>query len=198
MRSCDVVIIGAGPAGSSSAISLARLGYSVALLDKEQFPRDKLCGDFINPSNWPILRALGVDKEILARARQRVTGFRITSVAGDEAECPLPLTSGPSMRAPALAGRSGSGFRPTGVLEGATGLPVGLHEPFGLGLSRAALDHILLEKAQGENVTVFQNCRIKRLTRKENPWHLEFAHGGAIETLQARLLGTPGSRITWA
>jgi geranylgeranyl reductase family protein len=155
MRSCDVVIIGAGPAGSSSAIALARLGYSVALLDREQFPREKLCGDFINPSNWPILRALGVEKEILARARQRVTGFRITSVAGDEAECPLPLTSA---------------------------------EPFGLGMPRRALDHILLEKAQGENVTVLQNCRIKRLTKKENLWHLEFDHAGTIETLQARVL----------
>jgi len=164
MRSCDVVIIGAGPAGSSSAISLARLGYSVALLDKEQFPREKLCGDFINPSNWPILRALGVEKEILARARQRVTGFRITSVAGDEAECPLSSDD--------------TGF-------------------FGLGLSRAALDYILLEKAQGENVTVLQDCRIKRLTREENPWHLEFDHAGTIETLQARILIGADGRHSW-
>jgi len=197
MRSCDVVIIGAGPAGSSAAIMLARLGYSVALLDKEQFPREKLCGDFINPSNWPILRALGVENEILARARQRVTGFRITSVAGDEAECPLPLTSGPSTRSPALAGGSCSGFRPTRVLEGATGLPVGLHEPFGLGLARAALDHILVEKAQGENVTVLQSCRIKRLTRKENPWHLEFDHDGTVETLRARVLIGADGRHSW-
>jgi len=197
MRSCDVVIIGAGPAGSSAAITLARLGYSVALLDKEQFPREKLCGDFINPSNWPILRVLGVEREVLTRARQRVTGFRITSVAGDEAECPLPLTSGPSTRAPALAGGSCSGFRPTGVLEGATGLPVGLHEPFGLGLSRAALDQILLEKAQGENVTVLQSCRIKRLTREDNRWHLEFDYAGAIETLQARLLIGADGRHSW-
>jgi len=164
MRSCDAVIIGAGPAGSSSAITLARLGYSVALLDKEQFPREKLCGDFINPINWPILRSLGVEREILARARQKVTGFRITSVAGDEAECPLPLTSA---------------------------------EPFGLGLSRATLDHILVEKAQSENVTVLQNCRIKRLTRKEYPWHLEFDHAGTIETLQARVLIGADGRHSW-
>lgn len=164
MRSCDVVIIGAGPAGSSSAISLARLGYSVALLDKEQFPREKLCGDFINPINWPILRALGVEREILSRARQRVTGFRITSVAGDEAECPLSSDD--------------TGF-------------------FGLGLSRAALDHILVEKAQGENVTVLQNCRIKRLTREDNAWHLEFDHAGTIETLQARVLIGADGRHSW-
>ena len=51
----DVIIIGAGPAGAASAISLARRGYAVALIDKEEFPREKLCGDFINPSNWPML-----------------------------------------------------------------------------------------------------------------------------------------------
>ena len=42
MRLFDVVIVGAGPAGSSAAISLARRGYAVALIDKEQFPREKL------------------------------------------------------------------------------------------------------------------------------------------------------------
>jgi len=160
MRSCDVVIIGAGPAGSSAAIMLARLGYSVALLDKEQFPREKLCGDFINPSNWPILRALGVEKEILSRARQRVTGFRITTVAGDEAECPLPLTS---------------------------------TEPFGLGLSRRSLDHILVEKAQGESVIVLQSCRIQNLEREETGWWIGFTAGRSrghhsCATLRGRVL----------
>ncbi len=91
MFSFDVAIIGAGPAGSSAAIALARMGYSVALADKEQFPREKLCGDFINPINWPILHTLGVERDVLACAHQKVTGFRITSVAGDEAESPLPL-----------------------------------------------------------------------------------------------------------
>jgi flavin-dependent dehydrogenase len=76
-------------------------------------------------------------------------------------------------------------------------LPVGLHEPFGLGLARAALDHILVEKAQGENVTVLQSCRIKRLTRKENPWHLEFDHDGTVETLRARVLIGADGRHSW-
>jgi len=164
MRSCDVVIIGAGPAGSSAAIMLARLGYSVALLDKEQFPREKLCGDFINPSNWPILRALGVENEILARARQRVTGFRITTVAGDEAECPLPLTS---------------------------------TEPFGLGLSRRSLDHILVEKAQGESVIVLQSCRIQNLEREETGWRIGFNAYGSAETLRARVLIGADGRHSW-
>jgi menaquinone-9 beta-reductase len=90
MRNFDVAIVGAGPAGSSAAIHLARKGYAVALLDKEQFPREKLCGDFLNPINWPVLRALEVDRELLARAHAKVTTFRVSSFSGDEVEVPLP------------------------------------------------------------------------------------------------------------
>jgi menaquinone-9 beta-reductase len=93
MQQFDVVIVGAGPAGSSAAIALAREGYSVALLDKEQFPREKLCGDFLNPINWPMLRELGVERDILFRPHEKVTRFRITSFLGQEAEVPLPGTN---------------------------------------------------------------------------------------------------------
>ena len=94
MAKFDVAIIGAGPSGSSAAIALARRGYAVALVDKERFPREKLCGDFVNPTNWPILDTLGVEQEILSRERQRITAFRITTFAGAEAEVPLPCKSG--------------------------------------------------------------------------------------------------------
>ena len=43
----DVVIIGAGPAGTSCALALRKSGLKVALLDKRKFPRDKTCGDAI-------------------------------------------------------------------------------------------------------------------------------------------------------
>ena len=94
MKSFDVVIIGAGPAGSSAAICLARKGYSVALLDKERFPREKLCGDFLNPINWPVFRRLGVHKQILSTEHEKVTDFRLTSFSGEEADVPLPSGNG--------------------------------------------------------------------------------------------------------
>jgi geranylgeranyl reductase family protein len=92
MEHFDVAIIGAGPAGSSAAIALARKGYSVALLDKEQFPREKLCGDFLNPISWPLLRELEVEREILARSHVKVTTFSFSSFFGEEAEVPLPTS----------------------------------------------------------------------------------------------------------
>jgi menaquinone-9 beta-reductase len=69
---------------------LASKGYRVVLIDKEKFPRDKLCGDFINPVNWPILRELGVDKDILSSGHDKITAFRITACSGEHAEALLP------------------------------------------------------------------------------------------------------------
>jgi len=43
----DILIVGAGPAGTSTAIALSGSGLKVALLDKANFPRDKVCGDFV-------------------------------------------------------------------------------------------------------------------------------------------------------
>lgn len=58
--SYDAVIIGAGPAGSSAAILLARAGWSVAIIEKQRFPRRKVCGECIAASNLPLLEALGI------------------------------------------------------------------------------------------------------------------------------------------
>jgi len=56
----DAVIIGAGPAGSTAAILLAQAGWSVALIEKQCFPRRKVCGECIAASNLPLLDLLGI------------------------------------------------------------------------------------------------------------------------------------------
>jgi geranylgeranyl reductase family protein len=94
MERFDVTIVGAGPAGSSAAISLLSRGYSVLLVDKCVFPRDKICGGFLNPVNWPLLGRLGVAREILASEHEKVTGFRISAWSGREATIPFPGEGG--------------------------------------------------------------------------------------------------------
>lgn len=56
----DALIIGAGPAGSSAAILLAMAGWSVALIEKQAFPRRKVCGECVAASNLPLLDFLGI------------------------------------------------------------------------------------------------------------------------------------------
>ena len=65
-RTYDVCIVGAGPAGSACAFYLAGRGVKVVLLEKERFPRDKLCGDAVCSPALPHLRRMGVLQEIEA------------------------------------------------------------------------------------------------------------------------------------
>jgi flavin-dependent dehydrogenase len=60
-KAIDVAIIGAGPAGSTLAALLASRGVRVALIDRDTFPRDKLCGEFLSYDALPIIDLLGVD-----------------------------------------------------------------------------------------------------------------------------------------
>ena len=77
----DVLIVGAGPAGSVAATVLARAGASVRLVDRARFPREKLCGDTVNPGTLARLHALGMAGE-LERAGLFVHGMRVTGEGG--------------------------------------------------------------------------------------------------------------------
>lgn len=56
----DVLVIGGGPAGATTALLLAQAGYSVAIVEKKEFPRRKVCGEFISATNLPLLNKLGI------------------------------------------------------------------------------------------------------------------------------------------
>ena len=57
----DVIVVGAGPAGSATATHLARHGLRVSLLEKSRFPREKVCGDGLTPRGTRQLIRLGID-----------------------------------------------------------------------------------------------------------------------------------------
>ena len=64
MEAFDVVIVGGGPAGSSCAAFCAGAGLRTLVLEREQFPREKVCGDCLNPECWPVLRRLGIAERV--------------------------------------------------------------------------------------------------------------------------------------
>ncbi len=60
-RDADVIVVGAGPAGSATAYHLARAGHDVVVLEKSAFPREKVCGDGLTPRAVKALVSMGID-----------------------------------------------------------------------------------------------------------------------------------------
>ena len=83
MQSCEVLVIGAGPAGSTCARLLWQAGISVMLLARGQFPRDKPCAGWITPS---VLEMLKIDPQLYRKDRllQDIRTFRTGIMYGSE------------------------------------------------------------------------------------------------------------------
>jgi menaquinone-9 beta-reductase len=77
----DVIVCGAGPAGSVASTLLARAGVRVLVVDRARFPRDKLCGDTVNPGTVAALRRLGLTARFESMAIE-VHGMLVTGDGG--------------------------------------------------------------------------------------------------------------------
>jgi geranylgeranyl reductase family protein len=82
MHAFDVLIVGGGPAGSTCARTLTRSGLDVVVLDKAEFPRDKVCAGWVTP---PVLETLELDVDDYRNGRvlQDITRFRTGVIGGD-------------------------------------------------------------------------------------------------------------------
>src|SRR5215207_5298465 len=87
-RSFDVIIAGAGPAGSSAAIHLARKGVRVLLVEQKKFPRAKLCGEFISPECQKHFENLGVADAMSASQPAAITETVFYSTGGHHITVP--------------------------------------------------------------------------------------------------------------
>jgi menaquinone-9 beta-reductase len=85
--SCDVLVVGAGPAGSACAQQLARAGFDVLLCDQHAFPRDKVCGDGLIPDAHTAFGRLGVHHEVM-QAAQRATHVGCLAPRGGRVDVP--------------------------------------------------------------------------------------------------------------
>jgi 2-polyprenyl-6-methoxyphenol hydroxylase-like FAD-dependent oxidoreductase len=97
----DLLVVGGGPAGASTAAWAARAGLDVLLVDRATFPRAKPCAEYLSPEATRDLDALGVLEEVEASGAARLTGMRI--VAGSAGRRRAARTGPMGSRCPARA-----------------------------------------------------------------------------------------------
>jgi flavin-dependent dehydrogenase len=163
----DVLVVGAGPAGSATALLLAAAGYSVVVVDRASFPRDKACSEYMSPEAVRILDRLGV-----------------VGALEEAGAVPLAGTSVTAARGARLHGRFAlAGHRP--------------FRPTGLSVSRRILDHRLLLAAREAGAGVLERTAVETLLHDAGGIAgavLRTADGGRA-TIGARLtIGADGLR----
>jgi geranylgeranyl reductase family protein len=88
----DVIVIGAGPGGSSTAHYLAQSGLDILLLDKSNFPRDKTCGDGLTPRAVSVLHDMALFDDLL-RIGCRINRFEVVAPNGNRTSAPIPSSA---------------------------------------------------------------------------------------------------------
>jgi menaquinone-9 beta-reductase len=86
MTDWDVTVIGGGPAGSTAATLTAKAGLKTLLIDRAVFPREKVCGDCLNPGCWDVFDQLGVAEEIAGLPSAHLQWVAFTNIRGRQIE----------------------------------------------------------------------------------------------------------------
>lgn len=174
--SYDVVVVGAGPAGSGVACALATQGWRVLVVERDRFPRHKVCGEFLSPEAQGSLAALGVFEPVAALKGVPIDKATVTTATGQTLDAGLArggLHTNLASREPAVAGRA-------------------------WGISRYALDATLAAAAHDRGVDVRTRTTVTgwepvaagmavRMRAKDDP-------GGAELCVQARAVVMAGGR----
>src|SRR5437773_2480990 len=90
METFDVAIVGAGPAGSVCAAFCADAGLQTVLFEREKFPREKVCGDCLNPSAWPVLQRLGIAERVRQLPHAILNTVEFIAIGGRKVAVDLP------------------------------------------------------------------------------------------------------------
>ena len=130
MSRCDVLVIGGGPAGTSTAVALAKQGVDVVLVDRARFPRPKPCAEYLSPEASRILDAMGALAAVEETGAARLRGVVVRAPNGS-------LIRGEFL--------SGHGYRP--------------FRDRGLSVRREVLDQVLLDRARAAGVRVHEGVR---------------------------------------
>ena len=136
MTDADVIVVGGGPAGASTAFALARAGAKVVVVDRERFPRDKPCAEYLSPQASRVLHDMGVLAQIEARAPSHLAGMIVRAPSGRQ------------LRGDFAARHGYRGFRDRG-----------------LAIRRRVLDAMLLDAARRAGASVVEEARVRDVLR---------------------------------
>ncbi|MBO6574727.1 MAG: geranylgeranyl reductase family protein [Rhodothermales bacterium] len=89
VESFDAIVVGAGPGGATVSALLARKGQRVLVLDKSEFPRDKICGDGISGKSMDAIRELGLEDQLRTRESLGSWGVTFSGPYGDQVSIPF-------------------------------------------------------------------------------------------------------------
>jgi menaquinone-9 beta-reductase len=191
-RKSDVVIIGAGPAGSAAAAWAVRNGRDVLVIDSQQFPRDKACGDGLTPRAIAELELLGLGPWLRSKVRSR--GLRMSGFGAD-VEIEWPGRSFPATGSAVPRTELDERIRSVAVDDGAKML-LGVKAVDVVRDSRGRAASVTLEDGatvRCEELIVADGARstLGRILGRE--WHRETVYGVAIRGY----IASPRSNEPW-
>jgi len=131
-----VIVVGGGPAGSSTAFFLAQQGFEVTVLDRARFPRDKTCSEYLSPQASRILEAMNALSEIEQSGAAQLAGMRVHA------------PNGATIHGEFAADHGFRGYRDRG-----------------LAVRRTILDSILLNRARDAGACVEEGVRVTDVIR---------------------------------
>ena len=163
-RRFDVVVAGGGPAGSAMAWALASRGIAVAVIERATFPREKVCGDFVEPAGLRIIERMGASAAL--RLADRTAIDKVRAYYG-----------------PHIAYQNNVAY-----YDGEGGMP-----PHGHIIPRHDLDTALLENAERAGALVFQATSVRGVRREKGLMHVATKSGNtAGELIAPVIVGADG------
>jgi len=138
LRDAEVIVVGGGPAGSTTAFFLARAGCDVLLLDRASFPRDKPCSEYLSPQASRLLHEMDALDAVERAPSERLVGMRVRSPDGTTFQGFFSANTG------------FRGFR-----------------DYGVAVRRTILDALLLARAQRAGVRIREDVDVRDLVRDD-------------------------------
>jgi geranylgeranyl reductase family protein len=165
----DVAIVGGGPAGSSCAAFCAQAGLNVLLLEREKFPREKVCGDCLNPSCWPVLRRLALENGVRALPHGQLRRVEFIGTKRQSISIELPEGAEIAVKRRLFDDLLLSRARALGavVIEAATVTELQRSEDWQIVAGGRKLEARMLVAADGRNSTVARLCNLLPRVGKE-------------------------------